>query len=201
MIYSIDSKELQVDKYEALRYLGYARKQIADSDLELVTRYIEKVRPIVNLKACYNRYSIAISDDATITLPYGTITSTNLAENLKGCESIYIFAATIGAAFDRLLGRSKVESMSDAAAYQAVGAAMTEAFCNNLNDYLREISAAKGEKLHPRFSPGFGDYPLENQIGIFRVLDPYKHTGITLNNSLIMSPEKSVTAIIGIEKG
>ena len=52
--------------------------------------------------------------------------------------------------------------------------------------------------MKPRFSPGYGDLSLEMQRDIFRVLDCPRKIGLTLNESLLMSPSKSVTAIIGI---
>ena len=54
--------------------------------------------------------------------------------------------------------------------------------------------------LKPRFSPGFGDLSLENQKKIFSFLRCSQQIGLTLNDSLVMSPEKSVTAFIGLEK-
>ena len=56
-------------------------------------------------------------------------------------------------------------------------------------------------QLRPRFSPGYGDLPLELQKDVFRVLDCPRKIGLSLNESLLMSPSKSVTAIIGIGKG
>ena len=52
--------------------------------------------------------------------------------------------------------------------------------------------------LPPRFSPGYGDLPLSLQRDIFRVLDCPRKIGLTLNESLLMSPSKSVTAIVGL---
>ncbi len=50
----------------------------------------------------------------------------------------------------------------------------------------------------PRFSPGYGDLTLLAQKDIFAVLDCGKRIGLTLNDSLLMSPSKSVTAFVGI---
>lgn len=200
MQFFIDSKDLVVDEYEALRYLGYKRNLITKEDISLVEKYIERARPVLNCRACYERFPVSILDNNKIVMPYGEIESESLSINLKGASEIYIFAATIGAAFDRMMHIARAKSMSEAAILQAVGAASVEAVCNSLNKFLEEKAKEEGESLHPRFSPGFGDLFLENQKGVFSVLNPYKFTGITLNDSLIMSPEKSVTAIIGIER-
>ena len=50
----------------------------------------------------------------------------------------------------------------------------------------------------PGFSPGYGDLPLDLQREIFAALDCPKRIGVSLNESLLMSPSKSVSAIIGL---
>ena len=52
-----------------------------------------------------------------------------------------------------------------------------------------------------RYVRGIGDLALENQKGVFEVLHPSKYIGLSLMDTMIMSPEKSVTAIIGIREG
>ena len=84
-------------------------------------------------------------------------------------------------------------SPSRAFMLQAIGAERIEALCNKFNS---EISAKS--QTAPRFSPGYGDLPIELQREIFLALDCPKRIGLTLNQSLLMSPTKSVTAIIGI---
>lgn len=199
-IYTINAKDLVINEYEALRYLGYVRSSITDEDIEMVKAAIEEVRGLAVPKACFERYTVTISEDFDITMPYGIIHSKDLATNLKGCSEIYIFAATIGPRFDMALTRQRQISIAKAAVYQSVGAATVEALCDTLNEDLRRKVLEEGGTLHPRFSPGFGDMSLDNQKGIFSVLRPEKSIGLTLKDNLIMAPEKSVTAIIGIEK-
>ena len=67
-------------------------------------------------------------------------------------------------------------------------------------DFEAAVSVFAETGLHPvpRFSPGYGDFPLEAQKDIFRTLDCSRKIGLTLNESLLMSPSKSVTAIVGL---
>ena len=57
-----------------------------------------------------------------------------------------------------------------------------------------------GYKTHPRFSPGYGDLSLKTQSIFFRLLNCTQKIGLTLMDSFIMAPEKSITAFIGLEK-
>ena len=63
------------------------------------------------------------------------------------------------------------------------------------------LMEAEGLSLRPRFSPGYGDFPLSMQTPIFDALDCPRKIGVSLNASLLMSPSKSVTAVIGLAPG
>lgn len=176
----------------------------ADSSLTVIQGHIREAaastEAVMHPKACYGRFPIEVKGDGRILLPYGEVVSHDLTRNLCGCQEIFLFAATIGAEYDRLLRRTRLTSMAKAAILQAAGAAAVESLCNQLNDDLRKDAEAGGYKTHPRYSPGYGDYALENQKGIFAVLQPSRYIGLSLMDTLIMAPEKSVTAVIGLEK-
>ena len=188
-----------IDDKEVYRYLGYSIQQAGEADAKLVKEVIPLVEDVMEPKACYSRYSVEVKGDGRIVLPYGEIVSHDLTRNLHDCSEIYFFAATIGTGFDRLLRRVRIESMGKAAILQAAGAAAVESLCDLLNHELAVMVEAEGHKTRPRYSPGYGDYPLENQKGIFSLLQPSRYIGLSLMDTLIMAPEKSVTAVIGIE--
>ncbi|MGN0346020.1 MAG: hypothetical protein ACI4DU_01925 [Lachnospiraceae bacterium] len=198
--YTLDKEQIAIDEQEVLRYLGYVKSRITEDDIALVRERIPVVKNIISGKACYSRFPICCHEDNRIELPYGIIESRDLSKNLNGCTQIYIFAATIGPMFDRLLQTTRLKSMADAAIFQAIGATAVEFVCDSLNDKIRQETREEGYFVKPRYSPGFGDYGLENQTGIFQILNPSKHVGITLKDNLIMAPEKSVTALIGVGK-
>ena len=126
------------------------------------------------------------------------IKSSSLARNLVGCTQCVLFAATAGPFCDMLVKRASVTSSAYASCCQAAGAAAIEAYCDLINDKIKDEYEAKGLFARPRFSPGYGDLPLENQKDWFRLLDITRNTGIELTGSLLMVPTKSVTAIIGL---
>ena len=63
---------------------------------------------------------------------------------------------------------------------------------------LRAGFRKEGLALRPRFSPGYGDLPLEFQRDFFRILRPQRRIGVTLTDACLMVPSKSVTALVGI---
>ena len=80
---------------------------------------------------------------------------------------------------------------------QATGAMFIEEVVDVTNSEIKKIAAEQGLKTKPRYSPGYGDVPLQVQKDFFRLL-PCTRIGLTLMDTLIMAPEKSVTAFVGI---
>jgi ABC-2 type transport system ATP-binding protein len=70
-----------------------------------------------------------------------------------------------------------------------------ESLCD---DFCKRIEGITGMKVGPRFSAGYGDLTLDLQASVFRELSLTKHLGVTLNSSMLMTPTKSVTAIVAI---
>ena len=128
------------------------------------------------------------------------VRSRSLLRNLQDCSEVILFAATIGEGADLLARKYGRINVAKAVVMQAAAAAMIEAFCDEENEKLRAEAAEKGLYLRPRFSPGYGDFSLDHQRDFARVLEMQKTVGITLTESLLMLPSKSVTAVIGVSK-
>ena len=97
---------------------------------------------------------------------------------------------------DRLITKYTTVSPVKSLVFQGIGAERIEALCDAFCRYIEK----EYSKTKPRFSPGYGDLDLSFQREIFEVLQCSKKIGVTLNGSLLMSPTKSVTAIIGVKK-
>lgn len=188
---------------EIYRYLGYGTKIPDDSVQKLIAEVLDTLLCVIKPKNIYKVFNSKISGNQVIleescrTLIFE---SQNLADNLAQCSSVILLAATLGIEADKLLQRYEVLNMAKAAIVQACGAACIEAYCDILQENICKEASAHGKKLYlrPRFSPGYGDLPLENQTAIFRALECTKRIGLTLTESFLMYPTKSVTAFIGL---
>lgn len=186
----------EVNKKEILRYAGVSHP--TEEIHSLMTDCLELSLDSLSYKVCYIELPIKHYPDK-IDLGFATSTSHSLIKNLDGCQSIVLFAATVGNALDRLIARYSSISPSKAFMLQAIGAERIEALCNSFNKEISESAQKNGKLTVARFSAGYGDFALELQKDIFRVLDCQRKIGLTLNESLLMSPSKSVTALIGIK--
>jgi len=123
-----------------------------------------------------------------------------LSKHLSGCHSVFVLAATAGFAPDRLIMRYSGSDSAKAYCISACGSAAIESYCDELCENLERGAKSRGESITLRFSPGYGDLSLSEQKKIFALLNCDKLLGISLNEKFIMTPSKSVTAIIGVGK-
>ena len=196
--YEPNRDSLIVNKSEIYRYLGYKTgmdlpKEIETSVEEILDNVLKQSVP----KVCYKYFETKVGEQ--IDFGFVNVESKELASNLEGCTETVIFGATIGIYTDRQIQKEQILSPVRALIYQAVGAAAVEAVCDDFNEWIRQKEKEKGRDICPRFSPGYGDVSLSIQKSIFQELSLAKLAGITLTDSLLMIPEKSVTAIIGIK--
>ena len=135
-------------------------------------------------------------------LPVSQIPSpgTTLLRHLEGCAEAYLACGTVGPGLDALQRRVSVTSGADALIVQAVGAALIERYMDDVENEIR-AELASGEALVARYSPGYGDFPLEAQREILVILDTPRKIGVSLTDSLLMVPSKSVSAVIGVARG
>lgn len=183
------------NRCEILRYSGAKEETPALS--VLLDEALAEARPVLTGSVCWTEFPVSCSD-GILDLGFAQVRSHALERNLAGCDRIVVFGATLGLGLDRLITRYGHLSPAKALMLQAVGAERIEALCDVFCDRICLEAGSSGLFPRPRFSPGYGDFPLELQKDIFRVLDCSRKIGLTLNESLLMSPSKSVTAIIGL---
>ncbi len=115
---------------------------------------------------------------------------------ISGCSEVVIFGATLGSAIDSRLARLQVTDMAQAVIFDAAASAAIENVCDN---FCKDMAKKHGCAT-PRFSPGYGDYPFSMQHALAAMLELEKQIGVTLTESGIMLPQKSVTALFGIKQ-
>lgn len=115
--------------------------------------------------------------------------SKSLEKLLENNREAVVFIATIGFNIDRLILKYTKTMPTRALMLQAIGAERIEALCD---EFMRSF-----ENTTARFSAGYGDFDLSEQIKIFEILKSDKPE-VYLNESLLMSPTKSVTAVFGV---
>ncbi len=185
-----------VCRQEILRYAGAAAggKSPDPATLDLLESCLEEAWDKLTYQVCWRTLQISIDGDRC-SLGLFQTESRDLARNLRGCTQAVLLAATVGVGIDRLIARYGRISPARSLMFQVIGTERVEALCYL---FCSRLSAGTGLAQRPRFSPGYGDLPLALQSDIIRALDCPRKIGLCLNQSLLMSPSKSVTALVGL---
>lgn len=192
----MDEKDIKLDTGEVLRYLGVKEDPegaMARAVQDEAAGLLRAVRPryVYRLFPLERGRSGVILQGSGVTLP-GRLAGRMLAR----CSQAALLACTLGAGFEARLRAVQARDMARAVILDACGSALVEAGCDRLE---REIAGrCPGRYLTDRFSPGYGDLPLQTQDAICTALDAGRRLGVQVTGSLLMNPSKSVTAVIGL---
>lgn len=188
--------ELIISRKTIAKYLGFRGNPLDEATLALVEECIGVLQPIIPRHVII-RLPLAIRE-STVEMGGLKVESQSLVSHLQGCAEAVLLAATLGVQADMLIGRASVAHMSRAVVLQACAAAKLEGYLHAIGGELAHEVMREGLYLTPRFSPGYGDLPLSCQGGFLTLLEAGKRIGLGLTAENMLSPVKSVTAVMGL---
>ena len=188
--FAIDKEKLKVDEKELKRRLSVSK----DFDISVFDTAVERVIAESSPKACFVKVPVS-ADENGVEFPFGRVESRDIAKNLFGCKEAFVFAVTLGHGVERLLSKMSHLSAADFFVYDAIGSALAESVCDEAEKIIKGFAKCK-----PRFSPGYGDFPLSVQRDVLSLVNAERLVGITLTDTNLMLPQKSITAILGIRE-
>lgn len=181
---------------EILRYLrvrGTAPEELR-AQVEAVARELAESLPP---KFVYRAFPLAFGADGVTLAGSGVTLTGGLAKKmLQGCDMAVLLCCTLGMAFEQRLRALERRDMGRAVILDACGSAWVESGCDAAEREITERFAPR--YLTDRFSPGYGDLPLSLQPAVLDALDARRRLGIHLSDSFLMTPGKSVTAVLGV---
>lgn len=190
------SRPLAIDRQEALRYLR-SREDLSIADD--LTAAADKILSIAAPAAAASVLPLCRQEDGQLicgglALPGGAI-----ARHLDGCDRCMLLAVTLGFAVDRHISTEGQANPYRALLLDACATTAIEDLADHATERARALLLAEPHSVTSRFSPGYGDLPLALQPKLLELLDARRLLGLTVGSSLLLSPIKSVTAIIGIK--
>lgn len=187
--YTFTFDEVRPDEKVLKDYL-----QIPDDDSYLlVAEIVESTfSTLKDSREIIGGYRILNSGDVTLQ------PSRRICGYMSGASEIALFICTGGAAFTDLShGYQQNGDFLEAFVVESIGSATVEIAMDKVQQYLEEEMAGQGKKITNRYSPGYCDWALSGQRDLFAYIGDHP-TGITLSESCLMQPIKSVSGIIGI---
>ena len=194
-----------VDRAEVLRYMGYAGQKLTDELDACIDEVVAHCLDVARPAGSWEVFDVAGREPTEEDLPAVQLAGTSLqlvGESMKkhmaGAVAVGVMAVTAGMGIERELRRLSLTDPVAQVVFDAAGTATVERAADACEASIVATAAERGLYTNFRFSPGYGDMPLATQPMLLSTLDAQRRLGITLSKSLLMTPTKSVTAVIGL---
>lgn len=183
----------EFNRKEVLQYLRWTGSEIPEEVDALIDSCIAETLRVVEPRYTYRIFAI----DRQNQTPHIAFVGEDVPNMLSDCGRVIFLAATLGHGLELAIRRAQVCDLSRGVVLDCCGSAAIEAVCDLAE---QEIAAAIGEEIYltDRFSPGYGDLPISLQNEFIKTIDAPRQIGLTVTNTHILTPRKSVTAIMGI---
>ncbi|WP_455537728.1 vitamin B12 dependent-methionine synthase activation domain-containing protein [Terrisporobacter sp.] len=195
---------VEIDKGEVLRYLQYKNQDIKSDLLKIIDESIEETKKIINPRFILRKYRIKkkknldgkdqiILEEANLILE-----SNDLYDLLLECDECILMAATLGLEIEKEIRKLTYTDLTKGIIIDSCATTAIEEVCDIIQDNIAKNLLKEDKYITYRYSPGYGDLSIENNSPINNILNSQRKIGLTVTNSGIMIPRKSVVALIGV---
>ena len=197
----IDSRHLSVTIEDIGRLLGYVHKQTPEHFEKMIRDILLRFAEECEIRAGYRIVDATISAGRNDGIHLGGVffqLQTIVTSQLRNVEKTALFACTIGPRMEEW--RRKLEKDREevrAHLVDTIASAAVENATDLLHDHIRGKMLEQGLGVTNRYSPGYCGWSVAEQQFLFSLL-PDGFCGITLTESSLMTPMKSISGIIGI---
>lgn len=199
MVKDINKEILNIDKKEVLRYLGHKGQRVDENIDAIVDECIREVKKIITPKAVFEYKNIQITTEGVQIEGTNLILTGNDIKNLLNeSKECVLMAVTLGNDIERKTRLYERTNLTKALVLDSCATTAVEAACDIIEEIVKEAAEDKEMSITYRYSPGYGDLPLDIQNSFLRVVNAEKLIGLNVSENNILFPRKSVTAIIGI---
>lgn len=191
-------KQLCVNEQELYKALGYVNKEPDDAVKQVICDAIEKLSRAAMPKWLYKRCILNENYMLTANGVSFALHGNSIRKWLHGCTECFMFCVTLGYEVDTVLRTVQTQDMQLAFIMDTAASILAENYTQAADDELVRLASEDRKYTTMRFSPGYGDLPLETNCNIVRLLDSVKLIGLTVQPKGALTPQKSVIAIKGI---
>ncbi len=182
-----------MDAREAAGYLHWPREAVTDALLRELEDIGAQMERTVKPRLTWRVLAHTEAGCEGLALP-----GEDIRVLLGDAREVIVAACTLGEAAARAIRRAFIKEMALGVKTDACASAMADGEMARFEREMTERYRARGLYLTDRFSPGYGDLPLSVQRDLCALLDTPRTLGVTVNESMLLIPEKSVTAVMGI---
>ncbi|HEX7584864.1 MAG TPA: vitamin B12 dependent-methionine synthase activation domain-containing protein [Prolixibacteraceae bacterium] len=201
--FSYSFNELDVNPAELAELLGYPDGVLPEPFSEYLSEAMKKAETLGDIRGAFyktNDIRVSVEKDKIILEGVDFAIGKTVAKELRNSESMILFVCTAGKeisdlAQNLLMGDDPVLGY----VYNVLGSLTVEAVADKIHQEIKDMAALSGELITNRYSPGYCQWSVGDQHKLFSFF-PEKCCGISLTDSALMQPIKSVSGFIGMGK-
>ncbi|MBS3819288.1 hypothetical protein KGY73_07265 [bacterium] len=152
----------------------------------------QKAKP----RAMYRILPVANKNGSIILDDQISIKSRKLKTLLGPCDKAAVFITTLGEEIDKIIHKNMKTRPHYGYILDSVASVAAESAAKYLKNHIDEKLNGQ-EKTTLRYSPGYCDWPVQEQRKIFQVL-PSESIEVKLSGECLMSPRKSISGVLGV---
>lgn len=196
----LENFQKSFDTGKVLRLLGARQgRRVSPASLRRIDLLTENAQGLLKPQLSYRILEVAEVKRGNIQLSDGTcFKSPKLARALAGAETVCCFLATVGPAVDmEIQSLMQRRRFADAYVLDAMGSMSAENVVEQFYQRMARKQKEKDAAVTLRFSPGYCDWPIQQQRPLFRLFAKTDTPDVSLNDSCLMTPSKSVSGLFG----
>ena len=189
----------RLNQKEALRYLGYGQSEPDEKIQMLLDECEQELIAAARPRFVYKVFDIEQLDEGVAVLNSNFVMpGKSIKEHLNGCDKAVLMGVTVSMEVDRLLRTTQVDDMAKAVIIDSLASVAVEQACDKVEAIIKSEMPEYNQTW--RFGVGYGDLPLDVQGNFLQLINAPKTIGLCISKSNMLTPTKSVTAIIGLSK-
>ena len=195
-----DHIDVEIDTRDIYRRIGYTADGEPSARIaSLIGEYVDNATQLIEPSCSYSIRDIARVQGSSILIENSIVFEGQIISRLlEQCEKVAVFLVTIGDRLEEMVCQLSDDGfIVEAYALDAIGSSAVEKLAECVQDRIGEAASARGLCISRRFSPGYCDWDMSQQEMVFRAMDGDR-LGVQLSQEFLMTPQKSISGIIGI---
>lgn len=193
--------ELEIEKDDISVLMGFDGDIIPDPFSELIEHALNNVPTTGGIRGGYKIFGSnesIVSQNSIIICKHEFKPSKVVINQFKNASAFCLFICTAGNEISRYA--KKISNNGDillSYVYDIIGSVTVEKATDKIQQTLKYECQKSGLGISDRFSPGYCEWSVSEQQMLFSLM-PENFCGVSLSESSLMSPIKSVSGIIAI---
>lgn len=194
------AKEITIDAEEILRLVGNPEGDMNHHTRDLISHYTGRCKELAFPRGGYawSGSGNVLSEQELMFEGIRFRVGKIIARELHQAEAFAFFTVSLGPGPEKM-GRELIRSGNYLEGYlvDLIGSGMVESLVDQMHTHIKTMAGTRGMKVTNHYSPGYCSWEVNEQQKLFKLMPP-GWCGITLSESSLMSPIKSISGIIGI---